>query len=66
MFRAHTGITPHAYLSNIRANRAKEMMDEQIPLSQVALDVGLFDQSHLNRIFKKVFGITPGLYCRAN
>lgn len=66
MFRAHTGITPHAYLSNIRANRAKEMMDEQIPLSQVALDVGLFDQSHLNRIFKKVFGITPGQYCRAN
>ncbi len=65
VFRAHTGNTPHAYLSNVRANRAKEMMDQQIPLSQVALAVGLFDQSHLNRIFKKVFGITPGQYCRA-
>ena len=65
IFSAHTGLTPHAYLSFVRASRAKGMMDGQIPLADIALATGFFDQSHLNRVFKKVFGITPGQYARA-
>ena len=65
MFSAQTGLTPHAYLSHVRAARAKEMMDKGLSLAEISLAAGFFDQSHLNRIFKRIYGITPGLYCRA-
>jgi AraC-like DNA-binding protein len=29
-------------------------------ISDVSLACGFFDQSHLNRAFKKVLGLTPG------
>ncbi len=64
-FSAHTGFTPHAYLSYVRAVRAREMMDQRLPLADIALSAGFFDQSHLNRIFKKIYGITPGQYVGA-
>lgn len=65
VFTAQTGLTPHAFLSHVRATRAKQMMDRLHPLADIAQAAGFFDQSHLNRIFKKIFGITPGIYCRA-
>ncbi|WP_022667432.1 AraC family transcriptional regulator [Desulfospira joergensenii] len=61
-FKAHTGMTPHAYLSFVRAGKAREMMDRGLAIAETAQEAGFFDQSHLNRIFKKVFGITPGQY----
>lgn len=64
-FKTQTGMTPHAFLSFVRAKKARAMMDSGLTISQTALEAGFFDQSHLNRIFKKVFGITPGQYARA-
>jgi AraC family transcriptional regulator len=31
-------------------------------IAQIAASVGFADQSHLNRHFKKAFGITPGAF----
>jgi AraC-like DNA-binding protein len=31
-------------------------------ISNVAMKCGFSDQSHLTRIFKKVYGVTPGEY----
>ena len=53
---------PHAYLTQVRANRARELLVRGEPLSAVAYTCGFSDQSHLTRIFKKIFGITPGAY----
>lgn len=66
IFKAHTGMTPHAYLNQVRALRARELMAAgENTLVEIALGCGFFDQSHMNRIFKKVFGITPGQYAGA-
>ncbi|WP_206171211.1 AraC family transcriptional regulator [Trinickia terrae] len=27
-----------------------------------AAEAGLYDQSHLNRLFKRTYGVTPGTY----
>ena len=62
VFQHHTGLTPHAYLNQIRCSHAKSMLDNDKSISQAALDTGFFDQSHLNRVFKKIYGITPGQY----
>ena len=65
-FRRSMGLTPHAYLLQIRAHRAKERLLEGCPIADVAVDCGFFDQSHLNRRFKEVFGVTPGVLAQGS
>ena len=55
IFSAHTGLTPHSYLTFVRASKARQMMDQKISLADIALLTGFFDQSHLNRVFKNLF-----------
>ena len=62
VFRKETGLPPHAYLTQSRVVRAKKLMARGIPLVDVALDTGFVDQSHLNRQFKKTYGVPPGQY----
>ncbi|MGQ0704394.1 MAG: AraC family transcriptional regulator [Gemmatimonadales bacterium] len=62
VFRAEAGLAPHQYLTQIRVERAKQLLAAGWPISQVATAVGLSDQSHLNRRFKRLVGITPGQY----
>ena len=63
-FRHQFGLPPHAYLTHLRLLRAKHLLAQQEAIAQVAADTGFSDQSHLNRHFKRVFGIPPGLYQR--
>jgi AraC-like DNA-binding protein len=61
-FRHAVGMTPHAYLMQTRANRAREMLVRGDGISTVAYRCGFVDQSHLTRTFKRIFGVTPGAY----
>lgn len=61
-FRDAIGMTPHAYLMQVRVNRAREMIVAGDAISSVAYRCGFVDQSHLTRTFKKIFGVTPGAY----
>lgn len=61
LFKQSTGITPHQYVIRTRVNRAKELLlSGKYSIAQVALMVGFANQSHLNRHFKKLVGVTPG------
>ena len=62
LFGDATGIPPHAYLRQIRIRRAKELLTRGDPIVSVAQATGFNDQSHLNRWFKRLVGITPGQY----
>ncbi len=64
-FRDSFGMPPHAYLTQVRANRARDMLLTGAALSSVAYSCGFSDQSHLTRTFKRIFGITPGAYVTA-
>jgi AraC-like DNA-binding protein len=61
-FLREVGLPPHAYLVQLRVNRAKAMLAMGIPISQVASETGFTDQSHLHRHFKRLVGVTPGQY----
>ena len=63
-FRRETGATPHEYLRAYRVYRAKEYIQQGIPLAQVAMMCGFSDQSHFNRQFKQSLSITPTMYRR--
>lgn len=65
-FRAQVGLPPHAYLTQLRIMRAKELLAAGVKPSEVAPRVGLYDQSQLNRHFRRIVGTTPGAYARAH
>ena len=61
LFKQSMGMTPHQYVIQTRVNRAKELLlTGKYSIAQVALMVGFANQSHLNRHFKKLLGVTPG------
>jgi AraC-like DNA-binding protein len=61
-FHKHIGMPPHKYQTTIRVNRARQLLKSGEPIAQVTCRTGFFDQSHLNRCFKKTLGVTPGTY----
>jgi AraC-like DNA-binding protein len=62
IFHKHVGIPPHQYQKNVRVLKARALLAEGRPISEVAYVAGFSDQSHLNRCFKTTLGITPGRY----
>lgn len=62
VFRDSVGIPPHAYLRQVRIQRARDMFFSGKSISEIALATGFADQSHLTRWFKRLWGYTPGQY----
>jgi AraC-like DNA-binding protein len=63
-FRDQVGMPPHAYLTRLRIVRAKELLAAGVRASEVAPQVSLYDQSQLNRHFRRIVGTTPARYAR--
>jgi len=65
-FRNSFGEPPHEYLIRRRVERAQGLMlSTDAPLSEIALDCGLADQSHLTRLFRRIAGESPRAWRRA-
>ncbi|MFL7792415.1 MAG: helix-turn-helix domain-containing protein [Anaerolineae bacterium] len=62
VFRDQMGLSPHAYLTQVRVKQAKTLLGQGWSIAQTACEVGFADQSHLTRRFKRVVGMTPGQY----
>jgi AraC-like DNA-binding protein len=63
-FRSQIGMPPHAYLTRLRVLRAKELLAAGARPKDVAPQVGFYDQSQLNRHFRRIVGTTPGEFAR--
>jgi len=62
VFKSEVGLTPKEYVIQQRIIKAKELIKLKIPLSQIALDCGFYDQSHMIKYFKVYTGMNPSLY----
>jgi len=62
VFTQAMGMPPHAYQTQLRINRAKQLMRQKVPLCHVAMAAGFADQSHLTRHFRRLVGVTPGQF----
>lgn len=61
-FKRSIGIPPYTYLVQRRIEHAKRLLRTGKSPAQVALEVGFYDQSHLNLHFKRVMNLTPARY----
>lgn len=61
-FSATFHVTPHQYVQARRAALAKSLLAKRATPSEAAAAAGLTDQSHLNRWFKRAYGVTPAQY----
>jgi AraC-like DNA-binding protein len=65
LFKRTVGLTPHAYLTQVRLGMACRQLRHSPVLAEVATAVGFYDQSALNKHFKRCYGITPLQFARA-
>jgi AraC-like DNA-binding protein len=65
LFKRTIGLTPHAYLTQVRLNMACRHLRHARPIADVANAVGFYDQSALTKHFKRCYGITPLQFARA-
>jgi AraC family transcriptional regulator len=64
-FKRTLGASPMAYVSIRRIERAKALITfTSERLSEIALECGFVDQSHLNRKFCRIVGMSPGSWRR--
>lgn len=65
LFKQSTGVSPWQYVIRQRVERAKQLLkNSELAISEVALACGFSNQSHLNKHFNKLTGITPNRYRR--
>jgi AraC-like DNA-binding protein len=65
LFRRATGLTPHTYLTQVRLAAACRLLRHGTPLADTAAAAGFYDQSALQKHFKRCYGITPLQFQRA-
>ena len=59
-FKVYTGLTPNEYLINLRINKSKELLRyADLPIQQIAKEVGFENVSHFINQFKKQEDTTP-------
>lgn len=63
LFRQATGESPHQFVLRQRIEKAQRLLKKtSLSLTQVALESGFANQSHLTQVFKRHFGLTPKAY----
>jgi PAS domain S-box-containing protein len=62
-FKKKFHTTPRSYLTNVRMNAACHLLvSTDLPISEIALQTGFYDQSHLSNQFTRHRGMSPSHY----
>jgi AraC family transcriptional regulator len=64
-FKDTVGLSPYQYVLSERIRRARGLLSKrELSIADVALAVGFSDASQLNRVFRKIVGVTPTAFHR--
>jgi AraC-like DNA-binding protein len=64
-FRAAFGTSPSSFRTMRQLDEARRMIRGGLPLAEAALAAGFADQSHMSRLFKQTYGLTPASWAAA-
>ena len=63
LFKRHYGTSPMAYLTELKMQRAREILDTtEMSVKEVAVSLGYEDPLYFSRLFKKISGLAPTTY----
>lgn len=67
-FQKATGKTVHQYQIELKLEMAQQLMATEPwnTISDIAYTFGFYDEYHFGKLFKRRYGITPGVYKRSN
>jgi AraC-like DNA-binding protein len=61
LFRTETGTTPARFLKSLKMQQAKDLLENSfLGTREIIRRVGLSNESHFARDFKRFYGVTPG------
>jgi len=64
-FKASVGVPPHQYLTQIRMERARVLLETtDLAITDVAFETGYQSPAHFARLFRRHYGMTPTAYRR--
>lgn len=67
LFKQETGQTVMSYVTDVKINRAKVLLqDTDLSILVISERLGYYDSSHFGRVFKKVTGLTPRAFRQQN
>lgn len=66
LFMKTTGVRPISYVNQVRINKSKELLLDNVQhsIQDIAQQVGIESASYYGAIFKKIEGLTPGAFRR--
>ena len=63
LFKEEIGFSPIQYLNRLRIGAAQSLlMETNLPITQIAIDVGYENITYFSTFFSKMTGVTPTLY----
>src|SRR5215208_2241067 len=63
LFKSEIGMTPVQYQKKLRLLEARRLLEDTfLNVQEIMVRVGLHDDSHFVRDFKKLYGLTPAQY----
>jgi len=65
LFKVIYGKTPHQYLTDVRINRAKELLAAEATVAGACFSVGFDSISSFTGLFRRRVGLTPAAFQRA-
>ncbi|WP_166481929.1 AraC family transcriptional regulator [Scytonema sp. UIC 10036] len=66
LFKNSLGLSPHQYVLQNRVERAKKLITVCVDtnLTDIALQVGFYDQTHFGKAFKRTVGVSPKVFAK--
>ena len=58
-FKAKVGLTPYAWLSRLRLEQGMKLLKSGLGGTEVAHQIGFYDQAHFSKAFKATYGVSP-------
>lgn len=63
LFKSHLKVAPIEFIREARLEKARELLETTFSqVNQISKKIGLSDESHFTRDFKKKYGVTPTEY----
>jgi AraC-like DNA-binding protein len=63
-FKSIYGRTPHQYLTHVRIEHAKELLEQDVSVTEACFAVGFDSLGSFTSLFKRRAGVTPSEYQR--